>query len=306
MPIIYDPADTTILAVRDRIIEKYFPEIIVADLKVDVVMATHPKGRPAIKVGGNPCAAVIQKINPKERCKPGAPDVRITIDATKYFKANPKKRAGTFHHELKHVVLHPDEDGPKDDNGQWLLYVVDDTGRPKVTLCPDDIAITGFVETYVLFGEDSIEHANFKAIDSLFGQGTLPFMAADGAGAGAGDGTTHTATTLSDHADDSSSVTVTSSELANMRRAINDTVRLLGGKEATEAVASDLDDEDEDGSTDDDQDDQDGDETDADDDGGDDLEESDDDADQEEPGTAAETFRVPAASGRQGRGRRTG
>lgn len=170
MSITLTPADQSMLNVLQDVLVDHYPELIEADLKIEVLMASAPEGKPAVKLHGNPALAVIKIVGPDERCS-GGPDVRIKVDLGRWASLGPKRREALFAHELFHVVLSRDEDGE---------LLTDDYDRPKVKLKPDDWAITGFKAIYDLYGEDSVEWSSYVAMRETLGQGTFDFMGKDG------------------------------------------------------------------------------------------------------------------------------
>lgn len=173
MPITLEAAPTAVLNVMNGVKFDHFQDLISADVAIEVIMASAPKGRPAVKIAGSPALAKIKKV-PREQTVTGGPDVRILVDATRYAKLGQRRKEALFAHELEHVELTRDEE-----TGEW---VKDDYDRPKIKLKPDDWLITGFAKIHAMYGEDSCEQMSFNTLSQILGQKTFGFMAADGAG----------------------------------------------------------------------------------------------------------------------------
>jgi hypothetical protein len=162
-----------VLAAHER-----FRLLIDLELRFDVLLAYNDAG-PALKHHGAPALATVKVVGPEERARALAkgqsepPDVRIKIDADRWGARSFRARAAVLAHELYHVL-------PVTKKGK-LSVERDAYGRPRLKLIPDDWSYTGFAEVAAWYGEDSAEVRSYKALGEILSQGSLSFMAEDGA-----------------------------------------------------------------------------------------------------------------------------
>lgn len=124
--------------------------------------------KPALKLHGWPCAAMIKVVSGEERAR-GGPDAVILIDATRWQDMNVRRREAVVAHELYHIEVKPEAGN---DPGK---VQVDEYGRPKIKLRAHDWELGGFREIVEWYGDDAVEKRIINTITEDLAQMTLPF-----------------------------------------------------------------------------------------------------------------------------------
>jgi hypothetical protein len=112
----------------------------------------HGMPQPAIKNRGYPIAAQIQITSLSDRVR-GLADAKLTIDHFFWDKLPEASKLALIDHEVTHLILAMDDDGPKRD----------DFGRPMLKIRPHDWELTGFVDVVERHGEAAVEMRSLRA-----------------------------------------------------------------------------------------------------------------------------------------------
>lgn len=140
MPVCFDLPDAEMGVLVKDVMAKYHEELFAAEVTVQVLLARMPDGEdgPAVKApGGWPAYAVIRRCPLKQRVA-GFRDAEITIDEDKWKKLTRPQQVALIDHELQHLELVYEGDGP------GTPVETDDWGRPKLKLRKHDYELSGF------------------------------------------------------------------------------------------------------------------------------------------------------------------
>lgn len=152
---IKDPPD--VISTLNRALTSYHRELVDAGVKVCVLKAYRfgpdEEALHAVKWHGSAAAAVARKYDLKRRLQTGY-DCEILVDGATWDGTGDAGRLALIDHELTHFVVLKDDNGPK----------MDDIGRPRLKLRPDDFLITGFVEVVERHGEYAGEAQSVKKV----------------------------------------------------------------------------------------------------------------------------------------------
>ncbi len=138
----------------------YHPELDGLDVKFKIVkVRKYDKDDepvvPSLKCHGGAAAGTIKVNGLKQRHLTGV-DVVIELDGHVWESLPKLTRLALIDHELTHLVLVTDTDGkPK----------VDDLGRPKFKLRPDDWMLTGFASVISRHGRHALEYQSVTRIN---------------------------------------------------------------------------------------------------------------------------------------------
>lgn len=139
MPTIYEVCDASVKDLVKKISKKFHPGTIEAEVSVECIFAdagfdkkNNPK--PAVKLHGLPCFAIIKKSSVEQRAQ-GMSDATIIIDQHKWDKLSEPERMALIDHELEHISVQ------REDNG---AIKTDEAGRPVIKLKPHDWELSGF------------------------------------------------------------------------------------------------------------------------------------------------------------------
>lgn len=153
----YSVADPTVFEVVAGRVAAAHADMADAGVRFGVLFAYNP-GRPAVRHGGYPAAAVVRLVPQKDRVTKGF-DAEIVIDQNVWGELSPRQRLALVAHELRHVRL-----VRKEQNG-ILRVQLDDCGRPKLRLAPGDWSGgDGFSDIVAEFGQDSLEHRTARHV----------------------------------------------------------------------------------------------------------------------------------------------
>ena len=181
MPVTYHLADRPTLDLLATVIRRYHHDLgpTEAGVTFAVLMATHrdkdgdPTGKPAVKHGGTPAAAVIRVNRLADRMQ-GMADLTILVDAERWDGLTAGQREALLDHEVEHVVLQRDK--------RSGAVKRDDLGRPVVKLKPDEFALTAFGAVVERHGRDALEYQAVRAVAERFEQLLLGFEDGEGGG----------------------------------------------------------------------------------------------------------------------------
>ena len=160
MPVTYQMADEDIKALTEAVLVEHYPDLVEAELAVDVMVAFGPVDRdgqttgPAVKVHGVQALASVQVISLKDRVA-GLGDVRIVLDGDRWPDLSDARRRALIDHELHHVELQRDDGG---------AVRTDDAERPLVKLRPHDFELGGFWAMISRHGDNAAERVVFEDI----------------------------------------------------------------------------------------------------------------------------------------------
>ncbi len=137
MPKEFSAAPDQIVTMIDQLLQKNYAKLVKANLKVGaVVVSTYEDDQlvAGLKAKGMNCAAYITKVSAKNRMYIPF-DAQIFIDGF-WLDQHPEddERLALLDHELYHIK-------PKEKDGK---IVVDEDGRMKFKMQPDEIYFTGF------------------------------------------------------------------------------------------------------------------------------------------------------------------
>lgn len=160
MPVTYQMADERIKALTEVVLIEHYPDLVEAELAVDVMVAFGPTDKegqttgPAVKVHGVPALASVQVISLKDRVA-GLGDVRIVLDGDRWPDLSDARKRALIDHELHHVELQRDDDG---------ALRTDDAERPVVKLKPHDFELGGFWSMIERHGDNAAERVVYEDI----------------------------------------------------------------------------------------------------------------------------------------------
>lgn len=148
---IYIQASDAEKAVLQRAMATYHPALLEANVKVAFTMArkfdSQEQPIHCVKFAGANAAAVTRKVPPRRRVY-DEHDAEIEVDGLTWDELSEPQRIALLDHELNHIVV-----SVGDDNAVQL----DDMGRPKVRLIPDDFTLTGFYAIGRRHGRTALE-----------------------------------------------------------------------------------------------------------------------------------------------------
>lgn len=170
MPISLTPAppDHEACALVAQLVASHHPDLHEHEVTVGIVLATtDDPDKPAVKLHGYPCAAVVS-ITPYKQRIHGVADALITIDAANWDDLSPRQRESRIAHELTHLTVSLDKKG---------FAKADDIGRPKLKMRLHDVEVGWFVGIAERYGEDSYEVQQARQIHEKHGQLLFAFAA---------------------------------------------------------------------------------------------------------------------------------
>lgn len=137
---VYTVCDEDVKKLVKQLAKKYYPDMIEGEVSVECIYADagyddQEKPKPAVKLHGVPCAAVIKKTNVEQRTQ-GMSDTTIVIDQHVWEKLSEPERLALIDHELYHIDVQRDEGGE---------VKTDEAGRPVIKLKPHDWELAGFL-----------------------------------------------------------------------------------------------------------------------------------------------------------------
>jgi len=148
---IYIRATDAERAVLQRVMTTYHPALLQANIKVAMTMARKFDGNEqpvhCVKFAGANAAAITRTI-PLRRRVYDEHDAEIEVDGLTWDELSEAQREALLDHELNHIRA-----SVGDDNAVRL----DDMGRPKVNLVPDDFTLTGFYAIGRRHGRTALE-----------------------------------------------------------------------------------------------------------------------------------------------------
>lgn len=145
MPTTYTRADDDVLALLERTIDEFHPELKKHKVLVGVLMAANPDGA-AVKHGGYDAAATMKVVPLKDRLTKGY-DAEMLIDWDHWKECKEEHQIALLDHELSHLNV------CKDSKTNMVKF--DDLGRPKLKTVPGDIVQSDGFKTVVA------RHGNF-------------------------------------------------------------------------------------------------------------------------------------------------
>ena len=159
---VYTDFDRVDMDLYNEVMATYHQDLLMVDVKIKPVLVKkvdkHGEVSPCLKLGGYAVAGLARVTTHKQRFL-GYPDGLIEIDGAGWANKPPETRKALIDHELHHFVVKrdPDSDNPN-------APLLDDLGRPKLELRPDDFFVTGFYCVAERHGEFAGEYQSIKTI----------------------------------------------------------------------------------------------------------------------------------------------
>jgi hypothetical protein len=169
MGTVFEKADDSVMAIMQKVANKYHGELVKAKVSVGLLMASADEGETAVKLHGYPCAAII-KITPYKQRVHGIEDAVITIDQKSWDELDDRQRAALIDHELTHLE-------PKLDQGAQVK--TDDLGRPKLGIVLHDAQVGIFKSVIQRHGAAALDAQIAKDFIAEYEQLLLEFANAD-------------------------------------------------------------------------------------------------------------------------------
>lgn len=164
MSIAFDRVGNEVYETVNRMMEKFHTELHGAEVTVQCLFARNDDDeQPAVKSpGGVPAYAVIRRVPLKQRVA-GFRDAEITIDERKWENLTEAQREALIDHELEHLELVYEGDGP------GTPVELDDWGRPKLKLRQHDWDLAGFESIARRHPDAAMEVLQARAVEQRFG-----------------------------------------------------------------------------------------------------------------------------------------
>lgn len=157
---IYDQAPDEVRVRVDALIEKHYPDLKTAGVRIDLLQVSNEDAEPCLKLHGYGAAAVVRIIGTKDRVA-GRGDAEILVDCATYEKLKPEARDALLDHELYHLQVKKDKHG---------ALKFDDHGRPVLKMRLHDWQLGWFDEIARRHGEFSMEVQHARALARQTGQ----------------------------------------------------------------------------------------------------------------------------------------
>lgn len=159
MPTTYEKCPPDVVALADRVMRRYHPDLVKSETRIAYLFARNPDGE-AVKVGGYPCAAKV-KIIPLIQRADGRADAEVVIDEDLWNESPEPRQEALIDHELHHLIV------------QWeteKVWKTDDLGRPKLRMRKHDHQFGWFDVIAERHGDSSYEVKQAKAFADKHGQ----------------------------------------------------------------------------------------------------------------------------------------
>lgn len=173
MPRVYTDLDRTDLDLFNEVMATYRPDLLSFDVRIKPVMVKKVdkdgEVTPALKLAGAPVAGLARVTSLKQRFL-GHPDGIVELDGAAWSNKPVETRRALIHHELHHFIVKMD---PEAENDHAVL--LDDVGRPKLTLRPDDWLMTGFYAIVEKHGEFAGEYQSVRYVHNLVDEAARRF-----------------------------------------------------------------------------------------------------------------------------------
>lgn len=159
----YEPADDSVRAMLDRVVDEHHPLLREAHAFIAVLMVTAPTDdegvpkSPALSVGGWPAQARIKITSLRERAL-GMADAVMEIDSYAWGQRSEDEQEALLDHELTHIQAHLDGEGEE------KSIRSDERGRPVLTMRQHDVRFEGFFDVMKRHGQAAPEHALFEGV----------------------------------------------------------------------------------------------------------------------------------------------
>ena len=158
----YSLASESTLALLTEVREQYHARLDEAEVKIGVLMAFaatdentgERKGSAIRGYAGAPAGAQVKKVSTRDRLTKGY-DVEMLLDGDEWPNMADAHRRALLDHELTHIET----------TGK-----VDDLGRPKVKMRPEDFIAWGFWEIIQRHGTAAMEHRALTILAEKHGQ----------------------------------------------------------------------------------------------------------------------------------------
>lgn len=174
MATVYSQADAEVRKMINKVVEKYFPDLVEAEATIGCLMADggvelDDDGKevdaPGVKVHGYPREASIKVNSLKDRVE-GKCDVTITLDSRKWNDLSDVEKSALLHHALQHLQVKRDEAG---------VIKTDDISRPLFKPRPYDWYLGGYIATANAFEDAAPEVKAAVSFKDEFGQHIFEF-----------------------------------------------------------------------------------------------------------------------------------
>lgn len=176
MPVTYEACGEDVAELVGEVVAAYHEDLRIVTIGAVFASSEDKDGEaiPAIKKDGHAVVGRIQITSLADRAR-GMADAKLTLDRHEWDAMSKSRRIALLDHELTHLELKTDDDGP----------VLDDLGRPKLKARHHDWHLTGFAQVAERHGEAAIEVREMVRWQEEYGQyalfpmkGTKPVKAA--------------------------------------------------------------------------------------------------------------------------------
>ena len=159
MPKTYHECDSFISDTARKIIQKYHPDLIEADVTIMYMFARNDKGD-ALTHGGYPATALAKINNLRDRVA-GLTDATILIDEERWEELSDESKDALLDHELHHFVVRRNKIG---------AFEYDDQNRPLLRMRKHDWQMGGFNEIVKRHREAALEYQAVEHVNSTWVQ----------------------------------------------------------------------------------------------------------------------------------------
>jgi hypothetical protein len=159
----FEPAPASLRPRVDALIKRFYPDLIKAEVKIDLIFVTTDGEGSALSHGGYPALAVVKIVGTKERAMDRG-DAEIVIDQERFENMDEKEQDALLDHELYHLELKKD----------GAVFKVDTNGRPRLGCKKHDRQFGWFDEIARRHGEHAVEVKQALHLKSEAGQLYFP------------------------------------------------------------------------------------------------------------------------------------
>lgn len=155
----YSPASDDVRSRVNALLDRYYPDLLKAEVRVDLIWADNDGDGPAVSHGGYPAYAVVKVLAHKDRAM-GRGDAEIVIDREQYQNMDAEEQDALLDHELYHLEL----------VREGTVFKVDAGGRPRMTCKKHDRQFGWFDAVARRHGKHAIEVKQATHLISETGQ----------------------------------------------------------------------------------------------------------------------------------------
>jgi hypothetical protein len=162
MPKVFADLDRDDMDLFNQVLNQYRPDLIQYGVKIKPLMVKKlnrdGEVSACLKLAGYPVAGLARVTTHKQRFF-GYPDGIIELEGAGWANKCDESKKALIHHELHHFEVKMDPEADNDHTPQ-----LDDLGRPKLVLRPDDWMSTGFYYIIEKHGEYAGEYQTIRAV----------------------------------------------------------------------------------------------------------------------------------------------